>query len=275
MCAACLKPSSRLPASCAAPGLVLPPWNTTVASLAIDCASVATCCRTSYVTFTRRAASIACSSVSAATAATGSPWYRTSLVGVVPGSCQTRAAFTPGARRASLRSTAVMRACGCGERTILPKIMPGRLISKLYLARPDTLSGPSRRLTRVLRTAGFSGHAYFFAFAVGPGGAGGGAPGCCALATSHPLHVGRCFHDSSKCPAAADVAVETRLDLRRRRVRVFFDERDGGHHETWRAEAAHQRVAIAERLLHRVERRAVGEAVHRAYLLALDLDRQS
>jgi hypothetical protein len=27
-------------------------------------------------------------------------------------------------------------------------------------------------LTRVLRTTGFSGHAYFFAFAVGPDGAG-------------------------------------------------------------------------------------------------------
>ena len=65
--------------------------------------------------------------------------------------------------------------------------MPGRLMSKLYFARPATLSGPSRRLTRVLMTTGFSGHAYFFALAVGPGGAGGGAPAACALATSHPL----------------------------------------------------------------------------------------
>ena len=69
-------------------------------------------------------------------------------------------------------STDTMRACGCGERTILPKIMPGRLMSKLYFARPVTLSGPSRRFTRVLSTAGFAGHAYFFALAVGPGGAG-------------------------------------------------------------------------------------------------------
>src|ERR1700730_8363197 len=102
------------------------------------------------------------------------------------GSFQTSADFTPGARRASAMSTATMRACGCGERTILPKIMPGRLISKLYFARPDTLSGPSSRFTRALMTAGFSGHAYFLALAVGPAGAGGAA-GFCALATGHPL----------------------------------------------------------------------------------------
>src|SRR4029077_16029767 len=92
-----------------------------------------------------------------------------------PASFHTSAAFTPGARRASDRSTLTMRACGRGERTILPKIMPGRLISKLYFARPATLSGPSRRFTRVLITTGFSGHAYFLALAVGPGAAGRGA----------------------------------------------------------------------------------------------------
>src|SRR5947199_9092067 len=85
-------------------------------------------------------------------------------------------------------SIETMRACGCGERTTLPKIIPGRLMSKLYFARPVTLSGPSRRFTRVLSTAGFAGHAYFFAFALGPAAAGGGAPRpSCALATGHPL----------------------------------------------------------------------------------------
>src|SRR6185369_10127431 len=105
-------------------------------------------------------------------------------------------------------------------------------MSKLYFARPDTLSGPSRRLTRVLRTAGFSGQAYFFAFAVGPGGAGCGAPGCCALATGHPFHADRCFHDPSERATAADVAIETGLDLCRCRVGMLFDERNGGHHES-------------------------------------------
>src|SRR5215467_13190001 len=218
---------------------------------------------------------MACSSVLAASLATGSPWYRTSLVagagGVIcvsapaaAGSFQTSAARTPGARRASLKSTAVTRACGCGERTTFPKIMPGRLMSKLYLARPVTLSGPSSRLTRVLSTTGFSGHAYFFAFAVGPVGAGGGAPGCCALATSHPLHAGRCFHDASERPAATDVAVEARFHLRGRRVGMLLNERDGRHHEPRCAEASHQRVAIAEGLLHRMKRAAVRQTVDRA-----------
>src|SRR5262245_35018180 len=190
-----------------------------------------------------------------------------------PASFQTSAAFTPGARRASERSTFVMRACGWGERTILPKIMPGRLMSKLYFARPVTLSGPSRRLTRVLITTGLSGHAYFFALAVGPVAAGGGA-GFCALATSHPLHAGCGFHDSGERAAAADIPVEAALDLRGRRVRIFFDEVHRGPHEARRAEAAHQGVAVAEGLLHRVQRRAVGEAVHGANLLALHFDGQ-
>src|SRR4051812_24184915 len=122
-------------------------------------------------------------------------------------------------------SIETMRACGCGERTTFPKIIPGRLMSKLYRARPVTLSGPSRRFTRVLSTAGFAGHAYFFAFAVGPGGAGAGAGGFCALATSHPPRCSparrreRGLHDSDEGAAAADVAVEALLDLLGRRLR--------------------------------------------------------
>src|SRR4051812_15280757 len=208
------------------------------APLSIACSTVATCSSTSYVTLTRRAASSACSSVSAATAATGSPWYLHSAPGVF-GSFQTSAARTPGARCAALRSTAVTRACGCGERTILPKIMPGRLMSKLYLARPVTLSGPSRRFTRVLSTAGLGGHAYFFALAVGPGAAGGGAPRpSCALATGHPprRELAACghrgLHDADEGAAAADVAVEALLHLFGCRLRMFLDERDGRHHES-------------------------------------------
>src|SRR5665213_2212170 len=105
--------------------------------------------------------------------------------------------------------------------------MPGRLMSKLYFARPVALSGPSRRFTRVLSTAGFAGHAYFFASAVGPGVAGGGAP-CCALATSHPLRRRRCcrqrgLHDSHEGAAAADVAIEPLLHLLWCRLRMLLD----------------------------------------------------
>ena len=50
---------------------------------------------------------------------------------------------------------------------------------------------------------------------------------------------------------------------------MLFDERDGRHHEPRRAEATHQRVTIAERLLHWMKRAAVGQAVDRSNLLAL------
>src|SRR5215831_17750046 len=137
-------------------------------------------------------------------------------------------------------------------------------MSKLYFARPVTLSGPSSRLTRVLSTAGFDGQAYFFAFAVGPEAAGGGAPRpSCALATGHPprrqltARSHRGFHDAHERAAATDVAVEALLHLLGRRLRMLLDQRDGGHHKARRAEAAHQRVAIAERLLHRMQLRTV------------------
>src|ERR1044071_9398692 len=109
-------------------------------------------------------------------------------------------------------------------------------MSKLYFARPVTLSGPSRRFTRVLSTAGLAGHAYFFALALGPDAAGGGAPRpSCALATGHPqpgrvrrqpLAAGRerGFLDAHEGAAAADVAVEAFLDLLERRLRRLLEQ---------------------------------------------------
>src|SRR5262245_1814378 len=159
--------------------------------------------------------------------------------------------------------------------------MPGRLMSKLYFALPVTLSGPSRRFARVLSTTGLDGQAYFFALAVGPDGAGGGAPRpSCALATGHPPRCQltacghRGFHDAHERAAAADVAVESFLHLFGRRLWMLLDQRDGGHHKARRAEAAHQRVAIAERLLHRMQLRTVGQTIHGANLLALHFNRE-
>src|SRR4029079_479619 len=74
----------------------------------------------------------------------------------------TKAVLKPGTRSAAERSTDTTRACGYGERTIRPYNMPGRLTSKVYFARPLTLSGPSRRLTRVPTTVfGVDGQLYF------------------------------------------------------------------------------------------------------------------
>src|SRR6476646_5072134 len=133
--------------------------------------------------------------------------------------------------------------------------MPGRLMSKVYFARPVTLSGPSRRLTDVPMIAGFSGHAYFFTrsgLAVEPAGAGGcwrpePPPRC--LATGHHLCCHRRFFDTDERSAAADVAIQSPVHLLFGRPRIFFEERDGRHDEPRRAEAAHERVDIAEGLL--------------------------
>ena len=57
-------------------------------------------------------------------------------------------------------------------------------------------------------------------------------------------------------------------------VGMLLEQRDARHDEARRAEAAHQRVLVAERLLHRMQRVAVREAVDGANLLALHLDRQ-
>src|SRR4051812_23544756 len=149
--------------------------------------------------------------------------------------------------------------------------MPGRLTSNVYLARPVTLSGPSSRLTDVPRTARSAGQ-------LNLGSAGGGGacpprpPPCAWLATLHPLDARDGFEDARECTAPADVAVEPLLDLFGSGVRVLFKQPDARHHEARRAEAAHQRVLVAERRLDGMQRLAGREAVHRANLLALDVD---
>src|SRR5260221_10187819 len=100
--------------------------------------------------------------------------------------------------------------------------MPGRLMSKVYLARPVTLSGPSMRLTRPPTTvAGVDDQLYF-----GSTGGGGGAPPrpCSgALATLHPPHTRHRFEDARERPPAADVAVEPFLDLLGRRIGMLLE----------------------------------------------------
>src|SRR6476646_7362801 len=137
--------------------------------------------------------------------------------------------------------------------------MPGRLMSNVYLARPLTLSGPSSRLTRVPTTAGFDDH-------WNRGSAcGGGVPprpppcGACGwLATLHPLHARHRLEDAVEGAAAADVAVEPLLDLLGGRIRMFLEQADARHDEARRAEAAHERVLLAEGRLHRMQRAVSG-----------------
>src|SRR5262245_3701580 len=109
-------------------------------------------------------------------------------------------------------------------------------MSYVYFARPETLSGPSSRLTGVDRSVGFSGQEYL-------------ATG----ASHHGLRFHRGFEHAHERAAAADIAVELAPRLLDGRVRVFLEQRDGGDDEARRAEAAHQRVDVAEGLLHRVQ----------------------
>src|ERR1700680_4530026 len=94
--------------------------------------------------------------------------------------------------------------------------MPGRLMSKVYFARPATLSGPSSRLTGAPMMVGFSGHAYLFGSAGLAEACGSGTCGLSFSGTSHPPAFHCRFHDSREGAAAADVAVEAPARLVRR-----------------------------------------------------------
>src|SRR5256885_1497066 len=90
----------------------------------------------------------------------------------------------------------------------------------------------------------------------------------------HPPRFQRGFEDAYKRSTTADVSVEAFLDLLGSRVGIFLEDGSRRHHETRRAEAAHQAVGIAEGLLNGVKPGAVGQAVDCTDLFSLDLDRQ-
>jgi hypothetical protein len=95
--------------------------------------------RSSYFTSTSRAASSATSGDTAATAATSWPAKRIFRDSVA------HTAFTPGSACAFDVSMDTISAAGTRARTIFPHNIPGTLTSKVYFARPVTLSGASRR----------------------------------------------------------------------------------------------------------------------------------
>ena len=75
--------------------------------------------------------------------------------------------------------------------------------------------------------------------------------------------------------APAQVALDPFADLGLARVRVLAEQVDRRHDHAGRAEAALQRVALVERLLHRVQRAVRrGEALDRGHLAAVGLHRE-
>src|SRR3954452_10241021 len=149
--------------------------------------------------------------------------------------------------------------------------MRGRAISKVYFARPVTLSGPSRRLTCVPKTAGLAGQAN--SDSAGEDAGASWSRKSSRSATLAPFHTGNGFEDTSKGAAPADVAIESFLDLFGCGVGMFLEQANARHDEARRAEAAHERVLVAEGLLHRVQAVAIGQTIDGANLLALYLDR--
>src|SRR5712692_6025667 len=135
----------------------------------------------SYSTSIRSSAAVAISSLTAATAATGSPTKRTLssasacsswLTGRMPKgigrSAPVSTAFTPCKASALEPSTERMRACGCGLRSSLQKSMRGRNKSSANLVTPVTFAVASSlrwALPIIRRTEGGT-----------DGGGGGGGP---------------------------------------------------------------------------------------------------
>ena len=94
------------------------------------------------------------------------------------------------------------------------------------------------------------------------------------LATLYSFHTRNGLEDPGERATPADVAVEAFLNLFGRRVRILLKQSYARHDESRRAEAAHQRVLVAEGLLHGMQLAGAGKTIHAANLLALYLDRQ-
>src|SRR5438876_10819899 len=118
--------------------------------------------------------------------------------------------------------------------------MPGRLMSKVYLALPEAFAGPSMREMRLpikLRLSA-SGHLYS------------------AIASPSSQILGRLcnrrFHPDI-ASAATGIAAHVLGDQFRRRIGMLGEEGRAGHHKARRAEAALLSVVVHERLLHRTQ----------------------
>src|SRR5262249_16658273 len=151
------------------------------------------------------------------------------------------------------------RACAKGDRRILPNNMFGRLISNEYLARPDTLSGPSMReiLLPISVRLSASGHLYS-AIA---------APSFLSGLRYGPAnsHIGS---------APAKVAAQPFLNLLGSRIGVLVQECLAGHDKSGSAETALLGVIVDKSLLHRVQSLPGQQAFDRRYLLSLSFDCQ-
>src|SRR2546427_2161721 len=200
-------------------------------------------------------ASNAVSSSSAATAATGSPTYRTRSTASAVSSCvdgmipifsgmsaPVTTATTPGCARARVTSTRRMRACGRVDRRTRPYSIRGKKKSSAYRASPvrwahELTFGRRRPITENSDTL--------------------------RRLLDH-------FVDRGVAGAAAKVPADRRGDLRARRPRRRIEQRLRGHEHPGRAVATLRRALFGKCDLERVQRLTLREALHRRHIGVAD-----
>src|SRR2546425_1911535 len=222
----------------------------------------------SYVTWIRSSAALAVSSLTAATAATGSPTKRTLsgasacsswLTGRMPNgigrSFPVSTACTPGMPAARDVSTERMRAWGWGLRSSLAKSIRGRNRSSANRVMPVTFAVASTlrwALPTTWNPAGFLPDAI---------------QRLRCRRRVLPPHAGcrqlDCLVDLEVTGAAAEVARERLLNLIARGTRARCEQRLGGEEERRRAVATLRRAQLGERLLERMEHPALRHAFDR------------
>src|SRR5881397_3615184 len=208
----------------------------------------------SYSTAIRSSAAVAISSLTAATAATGSPTKRTLsraracsswLTGRMPKgmgrSSPVSTACTPARALALATSIPVMRACGWGLRSSLAYSMRGRNRSSANRVAPVTLAVASTLRRALPTTRSLASPIQGLRCRLG-------------LFTAHAC--GRQLHrlvDLDVAGTAAQVARERELDLVARGAGSLDEQCFGGEQERRRAVPALRGSQLGERLLQRVQ----------------------
>src|SRR3989442_12569875 len=208
-------------------------------------------------------ASSAIHSSVAATAAIGSPTYRTFsranassswLTGRMPNlmgrSSPVRAASTPGSARARVVSTRTILACGCGLRRILPKSILGSARSSANLVCPLTLAKASGLVSDLPTTARSS---------------------ITALASRGREFDG--LEDLEVTGAATEYAGKRILDRVSGWVGVPVEQRPGGEQHRRRAIPALRGAQFGKRDLEGMQLTPVRHPFHRGDLASLEVER--
>ena len=161
-------------------------------------------------------------------------------------------------------SMLMILACANGLRTMARCSIPGRVMLSVQRVRPVISRWSSlRRRSRPISRSG-AGASWMAVMPCAPSAR-------VAAVLSGVLHG---LDDVVVARAAAEVALEAEPDLLLGGVRVLLEQVDALHDHPRRAEPALEAVALAERLLHRVQLAVGGQPLDRGDLGAVGLDGQ-